>query len=89
VRWFLDPAHHDEAADIAAAVTKQPRKNLDFVFTKKDIYRDPNGTPDVAAVQREIDEMVALGVVPQRVVVSPAYVDLSLIREAGRRLDGK
>ena len=74
------------AVAIAAAVTKQPSANLDFVFTKADIYRDPNGRPDVAAVQREIDEMVALGVVPQRVAVSPAYVDLSLIREAEHRL---
>jgi NitT/TauT family transport system substrate-binding protein len=86
VRWFLDPAHHDEAVAIAEAVTKQPRENLNFIFTKADIYRDPNGRPDVAAVQREIDEMVALGVVPQRVAVSPTYVDLSLIREAEHRL---
>jgi NitT/TauT family transport system substrate-binding protein len=89
VRWFLDPAHHAEAIVIAQFVTKEPAENLDYVFTKEDIYRSPDGMPNMPAVQHEIDEMVGLGVVPQRIAVAPAYVDLSLIEEAKARLDGK
>ena len=89
VRWFLDPAHHAEAVDIAHAVTKQPAENLGYVFTKEDIYRSPDGMPNMAAVQHEIDEMVALNVVPQKIAAEPGYTDLSLIKEARARLDGK
>jgi NitT/TauT family transport system substrate-binding protein len=89
VRWFLDPAHHAEAIDIAQAVTKQPAENLDYVFTKEDIYRSPDGMPNMAAVQHEIDKMVALNVVPEKIAAEPGYTDLSLIKQAKARLDGK
>jgi len=74
VRWFLDPAHHAEAIDIAQAVTKQPAEN---------------GMPNMAAVQHEIDKMVALNVVPEKIAAEPGYTDLSLIKQAKARLDGK
>ena len=41
------------------------------------------------SVQREIDEAAKLGVLPQRVEIRPKHVDLSLIEEAKKRIDGK
>ena len=88
-RWFLDPKNHDEALDITASVTKLPKEKLAFAFTKDDFYRSPDARPDVAAVQKEIDESVKLGVLPKAIQIEPKYVDLSLIEEAKKRIDGK
>jgi sulfonate transport system substrate-binding protein len=86
VHWFLDPNHRPEALKLLVAVTHEPAQNLAFAFTKHDFYHDPDLVPVIPAVQKEIDEDVRLGVLPKRVVVSPQYVDLSLIAAAKRRL---
>jgi NitT/TauT family transport system substrate-binding protein len=88
-RWFLDPKNHDEALDITSSVTKLPKEKLAFAFTKDDFYRSPDGRPDVASVQKEIDESVKLGVLPKAIQIEPKYVDLSLIEEAKKRIDAK
>ena len=88
LRWFLDPAHHDEAVAIAEAVTKQPKANVTYVFTSNDSYRSPDGLPDVAATQRQIDTDVSLGVVPKGITAAN-YIDLSLVEDADKRLDAK
>lgn len=87
-RWFLDPKNRAEALAITADVTKLPAEKLSFAFTKQDFYRSPDLRPDVESVQREIDESVKLKVLPKEVQISPHYVDLSLIGEAKRRIDG-
>ncbi|HVC55948.1 MAG TPA: ABC transporter substrate-binding protein [Stellaceae bacterium] len=87
-RWFLDPKNRAEAIAITADVTKLPKERLDFAFTKRDFYRSPDARPDIASVQKEIDESVKLKVLPKPVQISPKYVDLSLIEEAKRRIDG-
>jgi sulfonate transport system substrate-binding protein len=89
VRWFLDPKNRDAALVLAAEVTKLPKENLDYAFTGKDFYRSPDARPEIAPVQKEIDESVELGVLPKPVTISPKYVDLSLIEEAKKRIDGK
>ncbi|HEX3537932.1 MAG TPA: ABC transporter substrate-binding protein [Stellaceae bacterium] len=89
VRWFLDPKNRDAALTLAAEVTKLPKENIDYAFTDKDFYRSPDARPEVAPVQKEIDESVELGVLPKRVEISPKYVDLSLIEDAKKRIDGK
>jgi NitT/TauT family transport system substrate-binding protein len=89
VRWFLDAKNRPEALAIVARVTKQPAENLDYVFTAGDYYRSPDARPDIEAVQREIDEGVALGILKAGVAVIPTHVDLSLIEDAKRRIDGK
>lgn len=89
LRWLLDPAHHEEALRLAAAVTKEPPAALAYVFTHADEYRSPNARPNIAAIQRGIDNDVKLGVLPKRIVVAPKYVDLSLIAAAERRIAGK
>lgn len=88
-RWFLDPKNRDEAIAITANFTKLPKDKLAFAFTKQDFYRSPDDHPDIASVQKEIDESVELGVLPKPVQISPKYVDLSLVEEAKKRLDGE
>jgi NitT/TauT family transport system substrate-binding protein len=89
LRWFLDPKNHEDAVAVATEVTKLPKETLDYAFGKADFYRSPDARPDMASVQKEIDETVELGVLPKRVEISPQYVDLTLIEEAKRRIDGK
>jgi len=89
VRWFLDPTNREAALDLLAGVTKLPKEDLDFAFSKDDFYHSPDARPELDSVQREIDEAVKLGVLPQRVEIRPKYVDLSLIEEAKKRIDGK
>ena len=57
----------------------------EFAFTKLDFYRSPTATPDLVALQRNIDLMQQLGVIKQKVDVQP-YVDLSYLNEAKKRL---
>ena len=89
VRWFLDPKNREEALAILADVTKLPTETLAFAFSKNDFYHSPDARPDVASVQKEIDASAEMGVIPKRIEITPKYVDLSLIEEAKRRIDGK
>jgi NitT/TauT family transport system substrate-binding protein len=85
VRWYLDPKNHDEVMQIAARVTKQPPERFDWVFTKKDAYRDPNMVPDLAALQRNVDMTRDLGFVRGAIDIKK-HTDLSLVEEAAKRL---
>jgi sulfonate transport system substrate-binding protein len=89
LRWFLDPAHHDDAVGIAQTVTKAHREDVDYIFTKDDSYRSPDAMPDIAAAQRAIDNDLSLGIIPKGLHAAPNYVDLSLVEEAKKRIDGK
>jgi sulfonate transport system substrate-binding protein len=89
-RWYYDPANHRAATEIAAKITKLPAEQYDgWLFRKNgadgDYYRDLTGTPNVAAVQSNVDEMHALGFLKARIDVKQ-YVDLSLVAEAAKRL---
>jgi sulfonate transport system substrate-binding protein len=49
-------AHPDEAKKVTAEVTKIDFATLDkYLLSDKDFYRDPNGTPDFAAIQKTWD----------------------------------
>jgi NitT/TauT family transport system substrate-binding protein len=87
MRWFLDPKNHAQAVDIAAAALKTPRENLDYAFTPADYYRSPDARPNVAGVQGDIKDALALGLLKEGLTLAPRYVDLSLIEEAKKRLD--
>jgi len=87
LRWFLDPAHHDEAVAIAAEVTKQKPDELGYFFTHDDFYRDPDGRLDLAAAQQEIADSVKLGILPKPIEIRD-HVDTSLIEEARKRIHG-
>jgi sulfonate transport system substrate-binding protein len=86
VRWYHDPAHHQEAVAILARFTKLPAEHFQsWAFTPGDEYRDPNGQPDLAALQRTIDNARDLGFLKSGLDVQ-RYADLSLVTEAARRL---
>ena len=88
MRWFLDPKNHDQAVDIAANVLKIPKESLGYAFTKDDYYRSPDARPQIAAVQNDIRDALALGLIKEGITLEPKYVDLSLITEAEKRIGG-
>jgi sulfonate transport system substrate-binding protein len=83
--WYFDPANHQAAIAIVAKLTKQPPEALDWVFTKKDFYRNPNGRPDLAAVAANLRMEKELGYLKTDINV-PQHADLSLVDEASKRL---
>jgi NitT/TauT family transport system substrate-binding protein len=89
VRWFLDPKNREAALAITVEVTKLPKEKLAFAFTKDDFYHSPDARPELDSVQRELTEAVKLGALPKPVELRPKYVDLSLVEEAKKRIDGK
>jgi sulfonate transport system substrate-binding protein len=85
-RYLLDPAHHKEAVDLVVQVTKQkPELYESWAFTAKDYFRDPNGLPDLKALQANVDLAKQLGFLKAPVEVAK-YADLSLVQEAAKRL---
>ena len=86
VRWYLDPANHNEAVAIAVRVTKQPAGIFEsWLFTNKDYYRDPNMQPNLAALQSNVDEQKTLGFLKDNIDIK-GHSDLSVISEAAQRL---
>jgi len=85
VRWYIDPKNHDAAAAIASTLTKAPASRFGWLFTKQDNYRDPNMLPDLDALQHNVDTVRDLGFVKKHIDIKK-YADLSLVREAAKRL---
>jgi NitT/TauT family transport system substrate-binding protein len=86
LRWTLDPANHAEIVDMVAHDLKQPREQLDgYLFTGKDLYKDPNGLPNLDALQANIDLERDLGFIDRTIPIRD-YADLSLVKEAATRL---
>jgi sulfonate transport system substrate-binding protein len=86
VRWYLDPANHDQAVAIAARVTRQPPAMFEaWLFTNKDYYRDASMIPNLVALQANVDEQKALGFLKGDVDIKQ-HSDLSLITQAAQRL---
>jgi sulfonate transport system substrate-binding protein len=84
-RWYFDPANHQEAIAIAAKLTKQPPTALDWVFTTRDFYRNPNGRPDLKAVASNLKMEKELGYLKTDIDVEK-FADLSIVDEASKRL---
>lgn len=83
--WMLDPAHRQAAIKFVARVTHQPTSLYEpYFLTRKDQYRDPNATPDLAALQRNIDTQVKFGFLKHKLNVRN-YADLSLVKAAAKR----
>ena len=85
VRWYLDEKNHQAAMEIAARVTKQPVERFDWIFTKREYYRDPNMVPNLDALQKNIDMTKDLGFVRATFDVKK-HADLSIVQEAAQRL---
>lgn len=90
VRWYTDPANHDEAVAIVSRLTKQPPEFYQsWLFTRTgDQYRAPDGLPDLAGASASIATAHELGYLKAALDVS-GYADLSLVKEAASRLDRK
>jgi sulfonate transport system substrate-binding protein len=87
LRFLYDPAHRGEAVQLVADATKQkPAFYADWVFTKNDYYRDPNGRPNLGVLQANIETQRELGFLKAGFDVKQ-YADLTLVEEAAKRLD--
>lgn len=81
-KWFHDPANFEEVLEITARFTKRPKESLrPYAFQKADFYMNPDGIPDVDALQKNLDLLKTLNLIDQRIEVEK-YVDLSFIRGA-------
>ena len=89
LHWYLDPANHDAAVTIVSNFTHIPKAALEpWLFTHKDTYRDPNDLPDLAALKRNLAVQKEAGFL--KIDVDPdKFADLSLVQEAGKRVNGK
>ncbi|HEY3920125.1 MAG TPA: ABC transporter substrate-binding protein [Stellaceae bacterium] len=86
LRWFLDPKNHDEAVKIVADYTKLPTTSFnDWLFTHKDVYRDPDHRANLAALQASLDVQQQLGIQKTHIDVAK-YADQSLVDEAAKRI---
>jgi len=83
-RWYLDPTNHDAVLQIAGRLTKRPPQSFDWLFTKRDTYRDPDMLPNHDALQKNVDLTHELGFVKSSFNVK-AYSDLSMVEDAAMR----
>ena len=85
-QFFLNPANHKQAVAIAAGFVKQPVSRYEgWLFTHQDYYRDPEGLPNVKALQANIATQHKLGFLKSDIDVSK-YVDLSVVKAADKAL---
>ena len=84
-RWLTDPANHNAVVQLAAQIAKQPPEQLQYVFGKTDLYRDPNMLPNVPNLQRAVDAQYEVGFLKTKLEVAP-YADLSMVKEAAARI---
>jgi len=86
LHWFYDPKNRDAAIKIVADFTKkQPADYADWLFTKKDNYRDVNAKPNLGALQANLKVMKDLGLLNSDIDVKK-YADTSLVADAAKRL---
>jgi sulfonate transport system substrate-binding protein len=84
--WYMNPKNHDAAVAILAGFLKQPTARITgWAFTNKDFSRDPNGVPNMALMQRNVDTAQSLGFIKAHIDMAK-YADLSLVKEAALRL---
>jgi sulfonate transport system substrate-binding protein len=85
VRYLTDEKNHDAVVALAAKMTKQPPERMQWIYTKDDLYRDPNMLPDLTGLQRAVDAQQEVGFLKAKMDVKP-YADLSLVKEAAARI---
>ena len=85
-RYITDPKNHAEVVGVVAKAMKAPPEQLaSYLFTPKDMYRDPNGLPNLDALESNIATQHQLGFIDKKPDVRKA-ADLSYVKEAGARL---
>ena len=84
IRWYEDPNNHEEAVAIVARLNKAPPARMDWAFTDRDQYRDPNGMPNIAALQNNLQLQKQVGFLKDDIDVKK-YSDVSMVEEAAKR----
>ncbi len=85
VHWYLDPKNHEAAMQTLGALVKRPPQIFSWVFTKNDVYHDPNMVPNLDALQKNVDLTHELGFTKSSFNVKE-YADLSIVEDAAKRL---
>ena len=86
-KWLYNPSNRGQVLATLSKVTKRPAKNYaSWAFTKKDSYREPNGLTNVPRMQKNVDDLVKLGVLKDGLNVKN-HVDLSMVKEAANRIN--
>ncbi len=85
IRWYTDPKNHDEAVAIVASLNKAPPARMGWAFGEHDQYRDPNGMPNLAALQNNLQLQKEVGFLKDDIDVKK-YSDVSMVAEAAKRL---
>jgi NitT/TauT family transport system substrate-binding protein len=85
IRWYTDPKNHEEAVAIVAHLNKVPPARVDWAFTGRDQYRDPDGMPNLSALQSNLQNQKKVGFLKDDIDVRK-YSDLSMVEEAAKRL---
>jgi NitT/TauT family transport system substrate-binding protein len=86
LKYLMDPKNRDELMETAARVSKLPAAAFSgWMYTNKDLYRDPNMLVDVEGLQRSIDVQQATGFLKTKMDIKK-YVDMSYAQEAIKRL---
>jgi NitT/TauT family transport system substrate-binding protein len=85
-RWLYDPKTRDQGVALLAKITKRPAEDFaEWAYTAKDNYRDPHAMVNVARLQKNIDDLKGLGLLPASIDAAKV-VDMSLAQEAAARL---
>jgi NitT/TauT family transport system substrate-binding protein len=85
LRFLMDPKNRDKLMEVASRVGKRPAAAYSgWMYTKNDLYRDPNLIPDLEALQRSIDVQQSLGFLKNKIDIKN-YADLSFVQEAAKR----
>ncbi len=88
LHWFLDPAHRDEVIAMTARFNKDsPDSYTDWMFGKRDFYRDPQARPNLDALQANMQQVKDLGMLRGDASIDiKKYSDLSFVDEATKRV---
>src|SRR6202051_1398080 len=54
IRWYTDPANHEEAVAIVARLNKAPPARMEWRFGARDQYSEPEGMPNLAALPKDL-----------------------------------
>jgi sulfonate transport system substrate-binding protein len=89
LHWYADPKNHDEVVKIVSDYTKAPPAAYQSWFFEKkgqegDFDHDPNGKPDLAALQSNIETQRQLGFLKAD-LDAKQYADLSFVDEAAKK----
>jgi ABC-type proline/glycine betaine transport system substrate-binding protein len=81
---FSYPKNHDEAVAIVARPNNAPPARMEWIFSSRDQYRDPNGMPNLTALQGNIKQQKEVGFLKDDLDVKQ-YSDLGMVDEAAKR----